>query len=242
MLLMKFIDRLVMPSVFILVFILAGIVLLKLKKRKVGWIMLAGSILIYYLFSITPVADLIIVSLEKDFMPLNEKELIEYDTIIFLLGDREGNVLRASEVFRFNAAWNKYRDKDKSFRIIISGSDFLRPGKDEAENMKGYLIARGIPEEYVALEYLSTTTGEAAEEIKKWKLDRPFLLITSAYHMSRSIKIFRKIGLDPVAAPTDFKKERRYDILDFFPSGVNLRKTEHAFHEYFGLIYYQIKY
>jgi len=242
MLILKFIDRLLMPSVFILVFMLAGIVLLKLQKRKSGWIALTGSILIYYLFSITPVADLIIIPLEKNYMPLNEKELMEYDTIVFLLGDREGNVLRASEVFRFNAAWNKYQDEDKSFRIIISGSDFLRPGKDEAEHVKNYLVERGIPEGYVDLEYLSTTTGEAAEEMKTWKLDRPFLLITSAYHMNRSIKVFRKIGLDPVAAPTDFKKEKRYDVLDFFPSGVNLRKTEHAFHEYFGLIYYQIKY
>ena len=242
MLLMKFIDRLLMPSVFSLVFILIGILLIKLKKKKVGWIILTGSILIYYLFSITPVADLIIAPLEKDYTPLNEKDLIKYDTIVFLLGDREGNILRASEVFRFNAAWNKYRKEDIPFRIIISGSDFLRPGKDEAYNVKRYLVKRGIPEEFVELEYLSTTTGEAAEEIKKWKLNGPFLLITSAYHMNRSIKILRVIGLDPVAAPTDFKKEKKYDILDFFPSGVNLRNTEHAFLEYIGLIYYQIKY
>ncbi|MBN2246358.1 MAG: YdcF family protein [Candidatus Aminicenantes bacterium] len=242
MFLMKILDELVMPSVFILVFIMVGIILLKLKKRKTGWIFITGSILIYYFFSITPVADLIIAPLEKKYAPLNEKELAEYDTVVFLLGGPEGNILRAGEVFRIYAAWKKYREKDQPFRIIVSGSYYLYPGKAETDRVRRYFIERGIPEEYMELEYLSKTTGESAREIKKLNLDKSFLLVTSAYHMYRSMKVFRKAGLNPVAAPTDFKKEKKYDIYDFFPSGVNLRKTEHAFHEYFGLLYYSLIY
>jgi len=237
---MKFVDRLMMPSVLILVFILLGILLLKLKKRKTGWIFIISSIVIYYFFSITPVSDFIISSLEKKYAPLEEKEILEYDTIVFLLGDGEGNVLRASEIFRIHAAWNK--NKTYPFRIIISGADFQNPGKGDAAHVKNYLIERGIPEENVELEYLSTTTGESAEEINKLNINEPFLLVTSAYHMDRSMKVFQKAGLDPVAAPSDFKKGKRYDILDYFPSGANLRKTEHAFHEYFGLLYYSVVY
>ncbi len=242
MFLMKILDELVMPSVFILVFILVGILLLKLKKRKTGWILIISAILIYYFFSITPVADLIIAPLEKKYAPLNEKELAEYDTVVFLLGGPEGNVLRAGEVFRIYAAWKKYRDKDKPFRVIVSGSYLLHPGKEETDLVRRYFIERGIPEEYVELEYLSKTTGESAQEVKKFNLDESFLLVTSAYHMYRSIKVFKKAGLDPVAAPTDFKKEKKYDIFDFFPSAVNLKNTDHAFHEYFGLLYYSLIY
>ena len=242
MLLMKFIDQLLMPSVFILVGILFGILLLKLKKRKTGWFFITGSILIYYLFSITPVADLIIAPLEKKYVSLKERELAEYDTVVFLLGGPEGNVLRAGEVFKFYAARNKYRDKDESCRIIVSGSYFLHSGKEETDRVGKYFIERGIPEKYVELEYHSKTTGESAQEVKELNLDKPFLLVTSAYHMTRSMRVFKKAGLNPVAAPTDFKIKKKYDIFDFFPSGVNLRKTEHAFHEYFGSLYYQIRY
>jgi len=242
MFLMKIFDKLVMPSVFILVGILVGILLLKLKKRKTGWFFITGSLLIYYFFSITPVADLIIAPLENKYVPLNQRELAYYDTVVFLLGGPEGNVLRAGEVFRFYAAWNKYQEKDKPFRIIVSGSYFLHSGKEETDRVRRYFIERGIPEEYLELEYLSKTTGESAEEIKKLNLNKSFLLVTSAYHMYRSMQVFKNAGLNPVAAPTDFKKEEKYDIFDFFPSGVNLRKTEHAFHEYFGLLYYSLIY
>lgn len=242
MLLMKIFDKLVMPSVFILVFILVGILLLKLKKSKKGWFFVAASILIYYFFSITPAADLIMAPLEKNYVPLDERELAKYDTVVFLLGDQEGNILRAGEVIRYYTAWIKYQDKDKPFRIIISGSYFLHSGNEKIEGVRRYFIERGIPEEYLELENLSRTTGESAEEIKNLNLDKSFLLVTSAYHMYRSIKIFRKFGLNPVAAPTDFKKEKEYNILDFFPTGDNLKKTEQAFHEYFGLLYYSLKY
>lgn len=54
------------------------------------------------------------------------------------------------------------------------------------------------------------------------------------------MEIFQKMGTKPIAAPTDFRKEENYDILDFFPSARNLEKFDLALREYFGILFYRI--
>lgn len=53
--------------------------------------------------------------------------------------------------------------------------------------------------------------------------------------------IFQKMGMNPIAAPADFKREKKYDILDFFPDARNLRNSDLAFHEYFGILWYKLR-
>jgi len=66
------------------------------------------------------------------------------------------------------------------------------------------------------------------------------LLITSAYHMPRAIKTFQKAGLSPIALPTDYQYENFYTILSFLPQAENLKKSNLAFHEYFGILFYRL--
>ena len=90
------------------------------------------------------------------------------------------------------------------------------------------------------LEAQSRTTFESAKNIKQILGDEPFFLVTSSYHLPRSMEVFQKMGTKPIAAPTDFRKEESYDILDFFPSARNLEKSDLALHEYFGILFYRI--
>jgi len=68
----------------------------------------------------------------------------------------------------------------------------------------------------------------------------PFFLITSAYHIPRSIETFQKVAMNPIPAPADFKIEGDYNLLDFFPNAQNLKNTDSAFHEYFGILFYRL--
>ena len=80
------------------------------------------------------------------------------------------------------------------------------------------------------------------------KIDR-FLLVTSAAHMPRSMMIFRKLGLNPIAAPTDYQKTDREAnltsiesrILNVLPDADNLRETNRAIKEYIGIVIYKLK-
>jgi len=234
MLFLKILEMFLLPSVFVLVLILIGIILIFRKKRgKLGKILIILGILLYYLFSITPVADLIISPLEKQYQPVQKEELEKADKIVLLLGGKESDVLRASEVLRLY---------NLQSAIIISGRDPLSPKIEEAKEVKDFLVERGIPSENIILEDKSRTTKESAENLKNLVVEEPFFLVTSAYHMPRSMESFQKMGANPIAAPADFKIKESYDILDFFPDAQNLRNSDIALHEYFGILWYRLKY
>jgi len=234
MLFLKILEMFLLPSVFVLVLILIGIILIFRKKRgKLGKILIILGILLYYLFSITPVADSIISPLEKQYQPVQKEELEKADKIVLLLGGKESDVLRASEVLRLY---------NLQSAIIISGRDPLSPKIEEAKEVKDFLVERGIPSENIILEDKSRTTKESAENLKNLVVEEPFFLVTSAYHMPRSMESFQKMGANPIAAPADFKIKESYDILDFFPNAENLRNSDIALHEYFGILWYRLKY
>ena len=234
MLFLKILEMFLLPSVFVLVLILIGIILIFRKKRgKLGKILIILGILLYYLFSITPVADLIISPLEKQYQPVQKEELNKADKIVLLLGGKESDVLRASEVLRLY---------NLQSAIIISGRDPLSPKIEEAKEVKEFLTERGISAENIILEDKSRNTFESAKNIKEILDDEPFFLVTSAYHLPRAIETFQKARTNPIPAPADFKIEKNYDILDFFPDAENLRNSDIALHEYFGILWYRLKY
>jgi len=241
MALFKVLQWFLVPSGFVFVLLVIGVILIFRKKRKVkkaGKILLTLGILFYYLFSITPIADLILTPLESKYQFLRAEDLSKASTAVLLLGGKESDVLRASEILRlYNSQFTTYNLKPK---IIISGTDPLGTEKEEAKNLKIYLIERGIPSENIIVEDKSRNTKESAENVKELTGKKPFFLITSAYHMPRSMEIFEKYGLNPIAAPTDFKRDENYDLLDFFPDAQNLRNSDLAFHEYFGIIFYRL--
>jgi len=234
MLFLKILEMFLLPSVFVLVLILIGIILIFRKKRgKLGKILIILGILLYYLFSITPVADSIISPLEKQYQPVQKEELNKADKIVLLLGGKESDVLRASEVLRLY---------NLQSAIIISGRDPLSPKIEEAKEVKEFLTERGISAENIILEDKSRNTFESAKNIKEILDDEPFFLVTSAYHLPRAIETFQKARTNPIPAPADFKIEKNYDILDFFPDAQNLRNSDIALHEYFGILWYRLKY
>jgi len=90
------------------------------------------------------------------------------------------------------------------------------------------------------LEDKSRNTFESVKNIKEILGDEPFFLVTSAYHMERSLREFEKVGTNPIPAPTDFKiKTEQYTALDWFPDPQNLRNSNLAVHEYFGIVFYK---
>ena len=242
MFLFKILQAFLLPSVFVFLFILIGMVLvLKSRKKKIGMLLVISGIIFYYLFSITPISDLILRPLENKYAQIEKEKLEMSDKVVLLLGDFESDILRASEIFRI---YNQklLMNNQPLTAIIISGTDPLNPEGDEAEKVKEYLIERGVPEEIIVLENKSRTTRESGQNLKAIIGKEPFFLVTSAYHMPRSMEVFQKMETNPIPAPTDFKRKEKYDLLDFFPSAQNLRNSDLAFHEYFGILFYRLKY
>jgi uncharacterized SAM-binding protein YcdF (DUF218 family) len=65
----------------------------------------------------------------------------------------------------------------------------------------------------------------------------PFILVTSAYHMPRAVWLMQRAGAHPIPAPVG-QRVRGMDGLigALIPGSVGLSETEHALHEYLGLV------
>lgn len=97
----------------------------------------------------------------------------------------------------------------------------------------------GVRRENMILESVSRDTEGQAGLIQKIVRNDPFVLVTSAGHMPRSMALFRKLGMQPIPAPTDYRvRERQGEKINpvmFFPQVDGLGKSTIAIYEYLGL-------
>lgn len=96
-------------------------------------------------------------------------------------------------------------------RIIVSGGTGRLSQDEPPESLflRTQFIANGIPGSAIFIESLSRNTYENGVFSKKitdsLHLSPPFILVTSALHMRRSVSVFRKAGFDCIAFPGDYK-------------------------------------
>jgi len=68
-----------------------------------------------------------------------------------------------------------------------------------------------------------------------------WLLVTSAWHMSRAVGSFRSAGLAVIAYPVDFRTRGPQDVTRTFAFvSEGLRRLDTATKEWFGLIAYRL--
>ena len=87
---------------------------------------------------------------------------------------------------------------------------------------------------------LPKDTKEEALFTKGLVRKKPFILVTSATHMPRAMKIFKNLGLNPIPAPTDFHKGEFKGYLRK-PSAYHFNLSEIAMHEYIGILWEKLK-
>ncbi|MBW4516340.1 MAG: YdcF family protein [Timaviella obliquedivisa GSE-PSE-MK23-08B] len=141
--------------------------------------------------------------------------------------------------------------------IILSGGRIEWQGggaPSESADMAKLVEALGVPANVILQDPTSLNTRENAVNVKKIMQDRgiqKILLVTSAIHMPRSMAIFKKLGVEAIAAPTDFlvsnqeleepQGTTQAIILNLFPDSGNLEKFTRALKEYVGLIVYGLR-
>ena len=122
-------------------------------------------------------------------------------------------------------------------------------GNPESEDMAAIASMLGVSSDKIIQESSSFNTRENAVNTKQILYKRginKILLVTSAMHMPRAMEIFRRVGFEVIAAPTDFLSVNNENnkgfaiILDLLPSAEALRNTTNALKEYVGLFAYQL--
>ena len=235
----KLVSRFFFPLSLVIELLLLG-VLLKKRRRPV---ILAG-VAILYLFSFSPFGCLMMRPLESQYAPISMATLHKEVRLIVVLGSgsREKKTLTPED--RLGGATLKRLLEGvrlsrmlPNARLVLSGGDYQGISPD-AVMMQEVALDQGVARERILLEADSWDTREQAKFLRDHLGQETFYLVTSAGHMPRAMRMFRRSGMHPIAAPTDFHAIwAPFQLTDLFPQAGALANTERAFYEYLGLFW-----
>jgi uncharacterized SAM-binding protein YcdF (DUF218 family) len=140
----------------------------------------------------------------------------------FSSGESKGKGYFSFSADRFIQGVKSLNRKQASHILITGGTGSLLSDEyKEAEWANKQLQEFGIPDSVILIENDSRNTKENAKFSKtlleKSKLPPPYLLVTSAFHMRRSLMIFKNAGINVVPYPANYIASRRFVITDFIP-------------------------
>lgn len=236
------------PGVFIAVFAAWGAVLLWRRKRS-GWIPLSAAAVLY-LLSVAVVADPLLGLVEvRNWSPA---EVRDADVLVLLGGgivegtaDLTGDSTPSPDMMcRLVDTVRLQRQTGKP--VIVAGGR-VEDGPSEASVVKRFLVEFGVPADAVILDERSRDTVENARysaRIMKEKGFRQALVVTSGYHLRRSLLLFRAAGVHCAGYPSNLQSERKrsWGFLDFLPSVEAFRKSAIALREMLGEAFYEARY
>ena len=102
----------------------------------------------------------------------------------------------------------------------------------------------GIPPEHVAAVIGASTTGDESRLFRDRVGTRPFVLVTSALHMPRSLLLFRQHGIQPVPAPVGvrgYEEKRPFSFSCIYPDAGRLTAVDDALHEALGMLWAKVR-
>ena len=235
------------PLSIAVLLILLGVILLLWGRERLAIGANIAALAVLVLCGFTTFGPMIIRPLEDRFVrPASMPESIS--TIIVLGGSTLAKVSTVRGVAELNDAGDRLTDAVAlarlypEARVVYSGgAGMLDQGEPEAATAERFLLSMGIAPERLVLENQSRNTDENAELTAAMLGDRSgtSLLVTSAFHMSRSIGLFRRVGLDVVPWPTDYRSSGQENFgLDFANPISNLSVSSVALKEWIGLVVY----
>ena len=111
--------------------------------------------------------------------------------------------------WRLDAAEEAYRQK--AVPVVVCGAQGKDEPMTEAEAMKQYMVGKGVPETDILTDPESFNTNQnlrnAAELLKNVPGVRKVLIVTSDYHVPRSLAIAKDLGFDACGMGSPCKPE-----------------------------------
>ncbi len=237
---------LLLPPASLILLMLAGFILLR-RHRNTGRTLVAAGIVLLYGLSLNPVADRLIRPLEAHYRPLPEGP-VKADAIVVLGGGARdlswvptGPEPSEGSLERLVAAVQLAR-KHHLPLVITGGSGEPMPGAvREADAMADAAIRLGFPARDIVIEDRSRNTWENAEAVQKLLPGRTLVLVTSAFHMRRAARMFKKQGFSVLPSPAGYRSQTRQgSYTDYLPQAAALATSSTAVAEYLSLSWYRM--
>lgn len=243
----RLLQSLILPPLNSILIILFGFFLIK-KHARIRKLIIVIGIFTLYIQSTPFFAYNLNRSLELP--PLNEEDLKTAQAIVVLGGGVNahsyeysvGAVASSDTLVRVNYAAYLAR-KYPNLPIITSGG-YTGVRYTEGKVMRYTLLNNYYVTNPILVEDSSRNTDENAKYVAKMLQELKItkvVIVSQAYHLRRASMVFRKYGLDPIPASTDYiySTDAATPSLAFIPSASAMKYTARAIHEIVGyLVYY----
>ena len=239
----KFIYSFILPPGIFLIFLVLFAALLWKKERKLA-LLLSGFTFVFYVLSTSMISDALVRSLEQQYTPPAQAN---GDVIIVLGGGATrdtpdfggfGN-LSGGAANRILTAARLY--EATRLPIILSGGQVFSDSGNEAEIAKRQLVQLHIPPKVIFIDNRSLNTEQNAQFTNTILTEHGYkhpILITSAFHMPRSVLNFEKAGVTVTPYPVDYWSSREIHVYTakFTPSAGALSAVATVLKEYIGIM------
>ncbi|QOZ34092.1 YdcF family protein [Bradyrhizobium sp. CCBAU 53421] len=244
----KTLGIMLLPVNFLIGIGVIGAVLLLTRFARLGRRLMVASLLLLAICGFSPLGNVLLATLEQRFPPWDASRGAP-DGIIVLGGsiDADLSVAHGTPVVRSAAdrviAAAALARRYPNARLVFTGgsANLISNDAREADYAAEMLESLGIARSRLIIERRSRNTVENAEFSKVLVDPKPgerWLLVTSAYHMPRSVGLFRKAGFDVEAYPVDWRVGDVFSPATLAIEG--LSRTDLGAREWIGLLAYHL--
>ena len=250
-LLSKTLGVMLLPTNFLIGIGLVGALLLATRFASAGRKLLVASLVLFAVCGFSPLGYLVLYPLEQRFPPWDAAQGAP-DGIIVLGGSVDADLSAAHGTAVVSGAADRViaaaalAHRYPGARVLFTGGSGSLVSNDarEADYAASLFESLGIARSRLLMERRSRNTQENAEfsrALAAPKDSERWLLVTSAYHMPRSIGLFRKAGFDVEACPVDWRVGGREDFLKFATvSQEGFERVNAGIREWIGLVAYRL--
>jgi uncharacterized SAM-binding protein YcdF (DUF218 family) len=228
---------------------LLGAILLATRFASLGRKLMVASVVLLAICGFSPLGKLLLYPLESRFPPWDAARGAP-DGIVVLGGSIDADLSAAHGAAIVRTAADRIiaaaalAHRYPNARVVFSGGNPNLVSNDarEADFAGALFESLGTSKARPMMERRSRNTQENAEFSKALAAPKDgerWLLVTSAFHMPRSIGVFRKAGFNVEAYPVDWRVGERADLLTFSAIALDgLGRTDVAMREWMGLVAY----
>lgn len=242
----KLLPVFLLPIGVVIVLVLLGL------RQKWRWLGLVGAAGLY-VASLPVVGGWLLGRLEGAYPRLKVAEAPAAD-VVLVLGGTMGPPVGDGYVPNWAESMERFEggvalvQAGKAGRLLFTGAPRSSDGRFESEGaaMLRLAVARGVPREQTDVTGPVANTADEVEALRRYCQERGYrrvLLVTSAWHMPRSMRLFRKAGVEITPFPVDFRyaplADQSLRYMAFMPHAVQgLGQTELALRECYGIAFY----
>jgi len=247
----KFFLFLTQPLAWVAALLLGGLLLISARPRWAARLC-ASALGLLLLLGWEPLPDAALRYLETQYPAVTPTQDWSHYAGVIVLGGAlaPAYVWTAPQQSALNDAAERMTEviplvrQHPQLKVLFTGGEgeLFANGISEAERARRFFEGQGLPPSKLLLESASRTTYENAilsRALPGIDPTQPWLLLTSAFHMPRSMAAFRKAGWKVTAYPVDFRSGLKTPWTQY-SMDQGAQKWKIALHELLGLLAYRL--